>query len=55
MAHFALHFPVVKRKMDSSVLFEFRELKELPLRFVFMTHPLGEYPAPLLDKPTEFV
>jgi hypothetical protein len=39
MAHLALHFPVVKRNTDSSFLFELRELKELPVRFVFMARP----------------
>jgi hypothetical protein len=36
MAHLALHFPVVKRKTDSSLRLEFKELKELPERFIFM-------------------
>jgi hypothetical protein len=36
MAHFALHFPVVKRKTDSNFRFEFMELNELPDRFVVM-------------------
>jgi hypothetical protein len=44
MAHLALHFPVVKRNTDSSFLFELRELKELPVRFVFMARPLGNTP-----------
>jgi hypothetical protein len=35
MAHLALHFPVVKRKTDSNCRLAFRELKELPERFVF--------------------
>jgi hypothetical protein len=35
MAHLALHFPVVKRKSDSSCRLELRELKELPDRLVF--------------------
>jgi hypothetical protein len=30
-----LHFPVVKRKIDSNCRLAFRELKELPDRFVF--------------------
>jgi hypothetical protein len=36
MAHFALHFPVEKIKTDSSFRLEFKELKELPERFIFM-------------------
>jgi hypothetical protein len=36
MAHLALHFPVVKRKIDSRARAERSALKELPVRFVFM-------------------
>jgi hypothetical protein len=43
MAHLALHFPVVKRKTDSSLRFEERELKELPDRFVFMIEILDHF------------
>jgi hypothetical protein len=41
MAHLALHFPVVKRKTDSSFRLELRELKELPERlfFIFASAP----------------